>query len=64
MIINIDTKGKGKKMSELEGVLIMSIVLVFVMIHLYMMDRAFTRIKNLEYQQKRQEQLNDKLSKG
>ena len=51
-------------MSELEGVLIMSIVLVFVMIHLYMMDRAFTRIKNLEYQQKRQEQLNDKLSKG
>ena len=57
-------------MTELEGVLIMCLVLVMLGIHLYMMDRAFSRVRTLEYQQKQQDKLNrmissdlDKLSK-
>ncbi len=57
-------------MTELESVLIFSLVLVLFCVHLYMMDRAFSRIRDLEYQQKQQNKLNrmissdlDKLSK-
>jgi hypothetical protein len=61
---------KGYTMTELEGVLIMCLVLVMFGIHLYMMERAFSRVRTLEYQQKQQDKLNrmissdlDKLSK-
>ncbi len=49
-------------MTELEGVLIFSLVLVLFCVHLYMMDRAFTRIRDLEYQQKQQDKLNRMIS--
>jgi surface polysaccharide O-acyltransferase-like enzyme len=69
MIFN-NWKRKDKDMTELEGVLIMCLVLVLFGVHLYMMERAFSRIRDLEYQQRQQDKLNrmissdlDKLSK-
>ena len=53
---------KEKDMTELEGVLIMCLVLVLFGIHLYMMERAFSRIRDLEYQQKQQDKLNRMIS--
>ena len=53
---------KGYTMTELEGVLIMCLVLVLFGIHLYMMERAFSRIRGLEYQQKQQDKLNRMIS--
>lgn len=49
-------------MTELEGVLIMCLFLVVFGIHLYMMDRAFSRVRTLEYQQKEQDKLNRMIS--
>lgn len=49
-------------MTELEGVLIMCLFLVMFGIHLYMMDRAFSRVRTLEYQQKEQDKLNRMIS--
>ena len=61
MIFN-NWKRKEKDMTELEGVLIMCLVLVMFGIHLYMMERAFSRIRGLEYQQKQQDKLNRMIS--
>ena len=49
-------------MTELEGVLIMCLVLVLFGIHLYMMERAFDRVRTLEYKQKKQDKLNRMIS--
>ena len=46
MIFN-NWKRKDKDMTELEGVLIMCLVLVLFGVHLYMMERAFSRIRDL-----------------
>ena len=61
MIFN-NWKRKDKDMTELEGVLIMCLVLVLFGVHLYMMDRAFSRIRDLEYQQRQQDKLNRMIS--
>ena len=61
MIFN-NWKRKDKDMTELEGVLIMCLALVLVGVHLYMMDRAFSRIRDLEYQQRQQDKLNRMIS--
>ena len=53
---------KGYTMTELEGVLIMCLGLVLFGVHLYMMDRAFSRISDLEYQQRQQDKLNRMIS--
>ena len=69
MIFN-NWKRKDKDMTELEGILMACLVLVLFGVHLYMMERAFSRIRDLEHQQKQQDKLNrmissdlDKLSK-
>ena len=61
MIFN-NWKRKEKDMTELEGVLVMCLVLVLFGIHPYMMERAFSRIRGLEYQQKQQDKLNRMIS--
>ena len=49
-------------MTELEGVLILAVVLLVLGIHFYMMERAFDRVRTLEYKQQQQDKLNRMIS--